>query len=187
MKKISLVLGLFFIAISCKSGASAGATASTEVQQPTPEVIDGNLVGQMSKSDLTQASYSEWFDPGAASYRVNDELVKPLKKGLKGVDITIFMGTWCGDSKRETPRLYAILDALDYDLSNVNLIGVTRSKTTPDNLEEGLNIKRVPTIICYKNGEELGRIVEYPVESLEEDMLKILNGEEYKHAYADAF
>jgi len=31
----------------------------------------------------------------------------------------------------------------------------------------------------------LGRIVEYPIESLEQDMLKILQGKPYKHAYAD--
>ena len=36
-----------------------------------------------------------------------------------------------------------------------------------------------------KDDQELGRMVEYPLESLEKDMVKILSGEDYKHAYAE--
>jgi hypothetical protein len=43
----------------------------------------------------------------------------------------------------------------------------------------------VPTFIFMKDGQELGRIVEYPLESLEKDMAKILSGVDYKHAYAE--
>jgi thiol-disulfide isomerase/thioredoxin len=96
------------------------------------------------------------------------------------------MGTWCGDSKRETPHFYKILELADFNFKNLDLVTVNRSKKTPDNLQEGLNILRVPTFIFYKKGEEIGRYVEYAKESLEEDMLKIVSGAAYKNAYDES-
>ena len=93
------------------------------------------------------------------------------------------MGTWCGDSKRETPHFYKILEQTDFNLNNLELITVDVSKKTPDNLQKGFDIKRVPTFIFYRDGKEIGRYVEYARESLEKDMLKIVSGEGYKHSY----
>ena len=95
------------------------------------------------------------------------------------------MGTWCGDSKRETPTFYKILDETNYNYNNLELVTVDRSKTTPDGLEKGYDVVRVPTFIFYKDGKEIGRYVEYARESLEEDMLAILSGKDYKHSYED--
>jgi thiol-disulfide isomerase/thioredoxin len=93
------------------------------------------------------------------------------------------MGTWCGDSRRETPRFYKILEETNFDENYFELITVNRSKKTPDNLQEGFNIIRVPTFIFYKEGKEVGRYVEYPRETLEKDILKIVTGQAYKHSY----
>ena len=115
------------------------------------------------------------------------ETIKPL---LDGVRIKIFMGTWCSDSQREIPRFFKLLDALKYPTDKVTLIAVDRQKTTPENFEKGLNIERVPTFVFYRDASdadtnELGRIVEYPMESLQDDMIKILSGVPYRHAYAE--
>jgi hypothetical protein len=77
------------------------------------------------------------------------------------------------------------MDALEFPVKNIDLVAMDRGKTTPDHLEQGLDIIRVPTFIFYKDGEELGRIVEYPIESLKADMERILSDEAYQHAYAD--
>ena len=95
------------------------------------------------------------------------------------------MGTWCGDSKRETPRLYKILDAVNFNYDNFTLITVSPQKITPSGFEKGFNIIRVPTIIFYKKGKEMGRFVEFAQESLEKDMLAIVSGTGYKHSYED--
>ena len=60
---------------------------------------------------------------------------------------------------------------------------MSEEKTTPENFENGLNIIKVPTLIFYKNGEELNRFVEFSIVSLEEDIRKILSSEEYRDAY----
>jgi len=154
------------------------------VETAAPATQPDMVTGPAERNQLQSGAFGEWFNPFYASYRVDEDLVKELKPLLKDVDITLFMGTWCGDSKRETPRIYKIFDAVDKS-DDVELITVDRSKTTPQGLEEGKDIKRVPTLILSKDGKELGRIVEYPIESLEADMLKILKGEPYQHAYAD--
>ena len=47
-------------------------------------------------------------------------------------------------------------------------------KHAEGNETAGLKIEYVPTIIFYKDGNELGRIVESPEDTLEKDMIKIL-------------
>lgn len=93
------------------------------------------------------------------------------------------MGTWCGDSRRETPHFYKLLDAVNFDYKNLQMITVDRSKKSSNNEQAGLEIIRVPTFIFYKNGKEINRFVEYPVKSLEEDLLEILKETGYKHSY----
>jgi thiol-disulfide isomerase/thioredoxin len=99
------------------------------------------------------------------------------------VEILTFLGTWCEDSKREVPKFVKILESAGYPVEEVRVVSMTREKNTPQNYEEGLDITNVPTFIFYKDGKELNRIVEFPIEDLESDMLKILRGEPYKHAY----
>jgi thiol-disulfide isomerase/thioredoxin len=143
----------------------------------------GNLVGIANKEHFLQEPYSNWFTPNYEEYTADEATIQKLKPLLKKITIKAFMGTWCGDSKEQTPIFYKILDAADFDYNNLELITVNRRKATPDNLQEGFNIERVPTFIFYKKGKEIGRFVEYPRETVEADMLKIISGEPYKHAY----
>ncbi len=143
------------------------------------------LLGKANRKGLKMDAFKDWFDAGYDTYSVDSETLEKIKPLLKDVTITLFMGTWCEDSQRETPHFYKILDQADFDESKLELITVSEEKTTPQGFEEGKNITNVPTIIFYKNNKELGRIVEYPIETLEKDMLAILSGKEYKHAYAE--
>ena len=59
-------------------------------------------------------------------------------------------------------------------------------KQKTEKIEEELDLDRVPTIIFYKNGEEVNRFVEYArEESIEEDLAKIVSGKPYKNSYAE--
>ncbi len=145
---------------------------------------NGNLIGYMQKSDLTTTNFKKWFEPNYDTYQPNEKVVKKIKKSLKGVTIKSFVGTWCHDSKRVIPRLYKVLESAGFDFTgHAKMIGISRGKKTPDNLQEGYNIKHTPTIIFYKNGKEIGRFVEHARQTLEKDILKILKGKKYKHSY----
>jgi hypothetical protein len=57
----------------------------------------------------------------------------------------------------------------------VTLINVNRDKQGLENEVAGLDINFVPTFIFYKAGEEIGRIIEMPYETLEKDMLEFVS------------
>lgn len=143
------------------------------------------LLGMANRQGLQKDGFEKWFDPGYEDYTPDADTLEQLKSLLNDVDITVFMGTWCEDSHAEVPHLYKILDKAGFDENKLTLITVSEEKTTPEGLEKGNDIINVPTIILIKNEKELGRIVEYPIETLEKDMTAILSGKAYKHAYAD--
>jgi thiol-disulfide isomerase/thioredoxin len=174
MKKLFLFLTLITFTLGSCNAQKEGTAEKNKY---------GDLVGYANKASFNQAPYNTWFVKNLESYQPKEATTTALKTALKGVTIKAFMGTWCGDSKRETPHFYKILELADFNFKNLDLVTVNRFKKTPDNLQEGLNILKVPTFIFYIKGEEIGRYVEYARESLEEDMLKIVSGEAYRHAY----
>ena len=143
------------------------------------------LVGLSNRGGLQQDPFSVWFNKEYGAYTLNKEAVQVIKNDSENLSIMLFMGTWCGDSRREVPRIYRILDAVNFDESRLTLINVDREKKSPDGEETGLNIHHVPTLILYKNSNEIGRVIEFPIESMEEDIAAIINGEKYTPNYSD--
>lgn len=145
----------------------------------------GNLVGIANKESFKQEPYaSEWFNDYYSYYETDKYVVEQLKPLLKGVTIKAFIGTWCGDSKREVPNFYKVLDEAGFNYKKLTMVTVNRSKKA-NGLEQGYNVLWVPTFIFYKNGKEIGRFVEHSVNggTIEGDFLKILSGKAYKHPY----
>ena len=143
------------------------------------------LIGLTSKSDLQKQPYADWFETNYNDYKIDTAVVKKIKEHLNGLSIKAFMGTWCEDSRYEIPQFYKVMEAAGFNDRNLELIAVDISKKTPDNLHVGLDIVYIPTLIFFKNNKEIGRFVEYPRETLEKDILKIISGESYKHSYQE--
>lgn len=145
------------------------------------------LVGTCRQTDLERAPFGEWFNKNYADYKVNDTVTKAIRPLVKNKNFLLFMGTWCGDSKREIPRMLKILKDLGVRKTRVQLVMVDNHdsvyKQSPAHEEKGLNIHRVPTMIVYENGKELGRIVESPIVSLEKDLLAIVRKDPYRPNY----
>lgn len=134
------------------------------------------LVGTCQREALQDSNFSGWFNSEYENYKVKKEFDNEIIEKLENTEITIVMGTWCSDSRREVPRFYKILDSLKFPDSKINLILVDRTKNGLENEVEGLNIELVPTMIFYdKNKKELGRIIETPEETLEEDLIDIID------------
>ncbi|PQV47250.1 hypothetical protein CLV33_10732 [Jejuia pallidilutea] len=152
--------------------------------------LDGEtpfLLGKIDKTGLTSINYKSWFNKNYNTYLPQKAIIEAIGTQLNTYNITLFMGTWCGDSKLEVPRFYKIITALGYPEHKLTVIAVSRKpymyKKSPNHEEAGLNIHRVPTFIFYKNGKEINRIVEHPVESLEKDILKIITSNNYQSNY----
>ena len=142
-----------------------------------------NLIGIQTKENFKVQPYAEWFNPNYNDAKLDIPTVNKIKKHMKSVRIKAFMGTWCGDSQNEVPVFYKLMDAIDFNYKHLTMIAVNRAKETPNNLQEGYNITNVPTFIFFKKGKEIGRFVEFPRETLEKDILKIVSGKPYKHSY----
>lgn len=139
-----------------------------------------NLIGICDRKGLQAAPFKEWYDKYYNDYTPFAPAIKKGKKNLKGVEVLTFMGSWCGDSKRGVPQFYKVMDEMGFDEKNMKLVCVSdqseKYKQSPNGEEQGLNIHRVPTFIFYKEGKEIGRIIEKPVTSFDVDIAQILNG-----------
>jgi len=175
----TIILWLTALVISVSGFAQNFNKEILENERPT-------LLGKINKEALSKDTYSEWFTKNYEAFTPNANTTEQLKTVLKGITVTAFMGTWCGDSKAEVPKFYKVLEAADFSLERITMIGVSRARATykqsPGGEEEGLNIHRVPTFIFYKDGKEINRIVEHPVNTLEQDMLALLTGN-YTNGY----
>lgn len=145
------------------------------------------LLGKCTREALLQPSFDEWYRSNYDSYNVDSFTCNFIRPLLTGKSITIFMGTWCGDSRREVPRVLKMLDCCGFPMDNLTMVMVSNKdslyKKSPQHEEAGKNIVRVPTIIIEQKGVEIGRIIEFPVTSLEKDLLSILRKEGYKPNY----
>jgi thiol-disulfide isomerase/thioredoxin len=86
----------------------------------------GDLIGITSITDFQQKPYQVWFQRNFDNYSLDKRTSKKLKKALKNVTIKAFMGTWCGDSRRETPKFYKLLELAEFDLKNLEMITVNK-------------------------------------------------------------
>lgn len=142
------------------------------------------LVGKCTRDVFREEPFSKWYWDYYNTYRVDTATCSFLAPLLKDKKITIFLGTWCGDSKRQVPAILKMLDCCNFPMENLTLIMVSNQpdlyKQSPQHEEQGKQIVRVPTVIIEEKQVELGRIIEYPLVSLEKDMLGIVRKERTK-------
>lgn len=177
-----LLAGL--LTLSLQSCHAQKIVVNREVETPNNGKM---LLGPQTLDQFKKEPYNEWYDKEYNDYQLDKKSISELKKEkLSTYSMTVFVGTWCGDSHREFPRLIKILEATNYNLGKMEIIAVNRKKESP-NGEEGIyNIQRVPTIILKKYGKEVGRIIESPETGyLERDLLNIIKKDDNKFKKSD--
>jgi hypothetical protein len=115
-----------------------------------------------------QASYD--------SYKPDPAKTEELKSKLgSDLNIDIFLGLWCSDSKNNVPAFLKMLDRTGTSVP-VRFFNVQRKPVkTIKYFSDKYRIEKVPTIIFYKGNVEAGRIIENPTASLVEDSIAILS------------
>jgi thiol-disulfide isomerase/thioredoxin len=155
------------------STSAAGSEVSIFSQQSTW------LLGYINPGQLAREPYSTWYLKGYDDYQFNSDAInKLLEINKDNLTIKMVMGTWCPDSRREVPRFMRVLYIWQFPTERLAVLGVDNAKLCPIGDFDKLNILRVPTFIIYKNNIEVGRIIETPVTSLEQDMVNILTKKE---------
>lgn len=174
MRKIfSTIIILSGILLFTQSCSAQDVVVNREVDSTT----DGKmLLGTQTLSQFEKEPYNSWYKPEFDEYAIHQETLDALKKEkFNSYSITVFLGTWCGDSHRDFPRFMKIAEALKYPENKLTIIAVNRKKESPAGEEAKFNIQRVPTFIVSKYGKEIGRIVEFSKSGyLEKDLLEII-------------
>ena len=142
-----------------------------------------DIIGIFERKELSNNPHAEWFKQNYSDYNLDKKTLDKLKPLFEDIEITVFMGTWCSDSRKEIPVFFKLIDKLRINENSIELIGMTLEKTTPDSLELNQNLINVPTFIFKKDGKEINRIVEFPLETIEKDILEILTTNNYQNPY----
>ncbi|HEX4375505.1 MAG TPA: hypothetical protein VHZ50_19520 [Puia sp.] len=183
---LSYIMAIIFIAAICSCHSKMYSHSSLNKESTD---ANGNLMllGHSTEQRLQQAPFNSWFVKNYNDYSVDTITAEKIKSELQHKKFKIFMGTWCGDSRREVPRMFKILNYCGVRSSQIELIMLDDRdsvyKQSPDHEERGMNIHRVPDFIVFDSKKEMGRIVESPIVSLEKDLEKITNGEGYSPNY----
>ena len=101
------------------------------------------------------------------------EMIKKLDASMTGIHMVLITGWWCPECTEMIPRLRSIMNRLTVNVlvEIVEMVpGIKPKKATE------LDVQAIPTIVLFRNGEELGRIIEEPEKTLVEDLLRISGG-----------
>ena len=147
----------WFASILLAGIVSAQQPYETLQERPNEKTFKGWL----TRSILEQESSFTWMQENYKAYQPHAQGLQTLRTYKDSVRFLIFMGTWCEDSHFIIPRFFALADAAGLAADRISLAGVDRNKTTWGQLSATLGVDLVPTIIVYRQGKELGRVVEY--------------------------
>jgi thiol-disulfide isomerase/thioredoxin len=164
MRKLAhLVLVTLFV-LGC-SGSKETSTSNLSSEKME--------LGWIHRTNFMSPDYPK-FQQMYDTTTIEPQFVEMIQQLHNDVEFVVVLGTWCGDSRRAVPRFLKIIDLASVPSSRIQFYGVDRTKRSADGVTERYNIERVPTFIFFKHGKEVGRIVEAPKNTIEEDMLAIL-------------
>jgi sulfite reductase alpha subunit-like flavoprotein len=136
-----------------------------------------SVIGQTKEEiarDKILASGPEWqqkYD----KYQPAADMVEALKAKMgANMKIDVYLGIWCPDSRNNVPPFIKILDLVGTGVP-IRYFDVPRkaSRDVKYYVEE-MNVERVPSFIFFRDGKEVGRIIENPKMGMIEDMMEIL-------------
>lgn len=143
---------------------------------------DKHIAGPFALQTLnTNPEFSTWYENSFEAFEIPSKK-RQWTKNLKDVEVTIYMGTWCGDSKYWVPKFVKAWGKLGLDPNKLKFVGLYGGgpeglyKQGPNHEEQGKRIHRVPTFIFEKDNNEIARIVESPVNDLMTDIAQIALG-----------
>jgi thiol-disulfide isomerase/thioredoxin len=154
------------------------ATPAPAASSPAPAAAPSEkpvLLGPITREQV-EAAVPDWVQTEVES-APEKTAVAALAAVPPGAEVTVYMGSWCGDSRRELSRLWRTLDESGGSLPcKISYIGVDHDKKEPAALVAGVDLLYVPTFIVKRDGHEVGRIVESSPHGVEQDLLALLSG-----------
>jgi thiol-disulfide isomerase/thioredoxin len=154
-----LALGFAGILVGCSASVPEGQESIATGWITAGRIVSSEFPGFRARYDTVT---------------VNEDLTAMITRLADSLEAVVFLGTWCGDSRREVPHFMRIAEKSRIPSDRIRYYGLDRTKKSPDGLTDTYSIERVPTFIFLMKGDEIGRIVELPRSTLEGDLFEIL-------------
>ena len=171
------LIAAVLVAMAGITGVSAEPPAQPVAKPaPAPAPVQETpvLVGPTTRDKVEAAP--EWT-LAEVEARPEADASRQLAEVEPGAEVVVFLGTWCGDSRRELPRLWKAMDSGSGAVNfQIRYIGVDHAKKEPADLVKEYNVLYLPTFIVRRGGREVGRIVETAPNGIERDLLALLTG-----------
>ena len=131
------------------------------------------ITGKFSEAVLESEYFGNWLKLVPKTPLNEDTLEALAQVSKEDLELVVYLGTWCEDSQTHVPMLFELMQKLNWTCT---WIGVNRDKECPFEKKDckTWDIQYVPTLVIKRQGVELGRIVEQPVTTWENDLLKLL-------------
>jgi len=156
---------------------AAGVCLFAALAFPAAGFIPGPEVALTGPLDLDRilAAVPEWAR-AARAYEPDFQAIDSLHTFDKSVRIRVFVGTWDADETGPVAAFIKSLEMADNSSIVVDWIGVSRDLKEPAALLRDNRVTRIPTFIIWTEGEEKGRIVGKPRETMETDLAALFVG-----------
>jgi thiol-disulfide isomerase/thioredoxin len=102
------------------------------------------------------------------------DVISRLQEVPEVVRVEIYLGAWCPDCRQHVSAYLKIMDMVRNPMIRTTYTGLPRDRAARGPYTEGKNIERIPTFIVFLRDQEIGRIIETPALSVEEDLWNIL-------------
>lgn len=165
------ILNKYFIKIGIISSVIIFSSCSIFNKNSNSKMI---LNGITTQAILTGNKNFSWFDEEYNNYVPNQLIINQLKPLKNKLNVLIIAGAWCSDTQRELPRFFKIINEIGVPNNHIEMIMVDENKKTPAFNISVIQVSNIPTFIFFKDGKELGRIIEKPQTTLEDDLAKLL-------------
>ena len=172
MKYFLVILAVFSL---CFAALAQNQPAPTESQSMEPDKSDDHNflpLGGMTSAQIIAGS--RIFAMRYVDYVPNSDAVQFIHNLQKPAEIKVFWGDWCKDSKKYVPGFIKSMEFAENNKITITYINLNHEKKEPADAIAGWNIVNIPTFIVIANGKEIGRIVETPKVSVEQDLAGIL-------------
>jgi hypothetical protein len=163
--------------------AASSAPVATPVAAPAAAPDPQVLVGPVTREQV-ETAVPAWVQAGVEA-KPDLAAARALAGVAPGAEVTVLLGTWCSDSRREIPRLWKAFDEIGATSGGgaggglpftLTYIGVDEAKREPAAAVTAAGLTNVPTLIVRRDGREVGRIVESSPHGVEVDLLALLGG-----------
>ncbi|UTA47815.1 thioredoxin family protein [Simiduia sp. 21SJ11W-1] len=116
------------------------------------------LIGEVSAEQILAHPAFSPYRQDTLDAAAHEALLR--QRGAHTIEWVLLFGSWCHDSQREVPQILAL--ANQHPTIALTAIAVDEQKRAPAEFTERYKLKYTPTLIVFKDGVEVGRIIERP-------------------------